>query len=82
LRFAVGLSIAANPYHWEMCAEGDRMRGGDGGTALHAGVGTFAEWLTLSSWFYRKLDAVRLKRGGTYGVRYRRKYYLKSFRVQ
>jgi hypothetical protein len=49
---AFGLTIAADPYDWEYCAEPDIMRGGDGGTALHAGVGTFGEWLTLASAFY------------------------------
>jgi Sulfatase-modifying factor enzyme 1 len=49
---AFGLTIAAWPYDVEYCAESDIMRGGDGGTALHASVGTFAEWLTLASAFY------------------------------
>lgn len=49
---AFGLTIAAWPYDREYCADPDIMRGGDGGTALHAGVGTFGEWLTLASAFY------------------------------
>lgn len=49
---AFGLAIATWPYDLEYCAESDITRGGDGGTALHAGVGTFAEWLTLASAFF------------------------------
>jgi hypothetical protein len=51
---AFGLLIARDPYQWEMCAEPGLMRGGDGGTALHAGAGTFAAWLTLASAFHRR----------------------------
>ncbi len=48
---AFGLFIARHPYQWEICAERGVMRGGDGGTALSSGFGTFAEWLTLASAF-------------------------------
>lgn len=51
-----GLLIAHYPYYWEFCAEPGIMRRGDGGCALHAGVGTFAAWLTLASAFYRQQD--------------------------
>jgi hypothetical protein len=53
---AFGLLIGRYPYNWEFCAEPGLMRGGDGGTALHAGVGTFAAWLTLASAFYSQWD--------------------------
>jgi hypothetical protein len=53
---AFGLLIARYPYHWEFCAEQGVMRGGDGGTALHAGAGTFAAWLTLASAFHCQWD--------------------------
>jgi hypothetical protein len=53
---AFGLLIARYPYHWEFCAESGLMRGGDGGNALPAGVGTFAAWLTLASAFHRQWD--------------------------
>lgn len=53
---AFGLLIARDPYKWEICIEPGFMRGGDGGAALHAGVGTFAEWLTLASAFHRQWD--------------------------
>jgi hypothetical protein len=46
---AFGLTIARWPYDWEFCATVGRMRGGDGGTALHGGAGHFIEWLTLVS---------------------------------
>ncbi len=68
---AFGLFIARHPYHWEFCAEADVMRGGDGGTALHAGAGTFAAWLTLASAFYCPHD-----KRGTFGVQLRRAYSL------
>jgi len=48
---AFGLFIARHPSQWEICAERGVMRGGDGGTALSSGFGTFAEWLTLASAF-------------------------------
>jgi len=51
---AFGLFIARNPYYWEFVMEREILRGGDGGTALHAGVGKFAAWLTLASAFYRE----------------------------
>ena len=53
---AFGLLIARDPYQWEMCAEPGFMRGGDDGTALCAGAGTFAAWLTLASAFYSQWD--------------------------
>jgi len=53
---AFGLFIARSPYQWEFCAEPRVMREGDGGTAIHAGAGTFAEWLTLASAFHRIWD--------------------------
>ncbi len=68
---AFGLFIARQPYHWEFCAERGIMRGGDGGTALHAGAGTFAEWLTLASAFYRIWDHEEC-----YGVYLRRAFSL------
>lgn len=49
---AFGLYIATFPYNLEYCTELSVMRGGDGGTALHAGIGIFAEWLTLASAFF------------------------------
>lgn len=64
---AFGLLIARYPYHWEFCAEPGLMRGGDGGTALDAGAGTFAAWLTLASAFHRIWD-----REDCYGVYLRR----------
>ncbi|MDQ2716367.1 MAG: formylglycine-generating enzyme family protein [Chloroflexota bacterium] len=66
-----GLLIARYPYHWEFCAEPGLMRGGDGGTALHAGIGTFAAWLTLASAFHRLVDA-----NDNYGVYLRRAFSL------
>ncbi len=68
---AFGLFIAHHPYQWEFCAEPGIMRGGDGGTALHAGLGTFAEWLTLASAFHSSGYHER-----TYGVYLRRAFSL------
>ena len=70
---AFGLFIARHPYQWEFCAEPGIMRGGDGGTALHAGLGTFAEWLTLASAFHSSRYHER-----TYGVYLRRAFSLDS----
>jgi hypothetical protein len=68
---AFGLFIARHPYQWEFCAEPGVMRSGDGGTALHAGAGTFAEWLTLASAFRSRRDHERI-----FGVYLRRAFSL------
>lgn len=68
---AFGLFIARDPYRWEFCDEPGLMRGGDGGSALHAGAGTFAAWLTLASSFQRVWDEKRI-----YGVYLRRAFSL------
>ncbi len=46
---AFGLSIAQDPYNWELCI--DAMRGGDGGCMICGGAGFFAGWLTLATAF-------------------------------
>ena len=68
---AFGLFIARDPYCWEFCDEREVMRGGDGGSALHAGAGRFASWLTLASAFHLSGDNER-----TYGVHLRRAFPL------
>jgi hypothetical protein len=80
---AFGLSIAMNPYHWELCGDpAVTIRGGDGGTALHRGVGTFAEWLTLASPFVRKIQNVFLEDGEISGLHFRRLYPLKNILIK
>jgi hypothetical protein len=49
---AFGLLIAANPYNIELTNEMGVWRGGDGGTALHAGAGRLFGWLTLASSYW------------------------------
>lgn len=63
---AFGLFIARHPYHWEFCAERTIMRGGDGGSMMHAGAGTFATWLTLASAFYQQVDEDETEWFGVY----------------
>lgn len=70
---AFGLFIARNPYHLEFCQEQAIMRGGDGGSAWHAGAGTFVTWLTLASAFYQKVEQ---KESPFFGVYLRRAYSL------
>jgi hypothetical protein len=70
---AFGLFIARDPYRWEFCAGRGVMRGGDGGTALSSGFGTFAEWLTLASAFQ---SIVYREKADKYGVYLRRAYSL------
>jgi hypothetical protein len=45
---AFGLIYSPNPYHWEVCAEANILRGGDGGSSICGGYGTFAAWLSLA----------------------------------
>jgi hypothetical protein len=68
---AFGLFIARSPYDWEFCDEREIIRGGDGGSALHGGAGTFAAWLTLASPFHLYGDHARI-----YGVYLRRAFPL------
>ena len=44
-----GLEIARDPYAWELVAEEDEARGGDGGCNVSGGVGHFMAWLPLAS---------------------------------
>jgi hypothetical protein len=49
---AFGLSIASNPYQWELLSETGFTRGGDGGSAICGGAGFFVSWLPLATaWF-------------------------------
>lgn len=49
-----GLSIASNPYHYELVAEPGRFRGGDGGGMICGGAGFFVGWLTLATAYFQK----------------------------
>jgi hypothetical protein len=75
---AFGLFIARDPYRWEFCAERGVMPGGDGGTALSSGFGTFAEWLTLASAFQSLVYPERPDKNGAY---LRRAFSLSQFHV-
>lgn len=46
-----GLHIADNPCNWEMVAEEDIIRSGDGGSNICGGLGFFMGWLTLATAF-------------------------------
>ncbi len=76
---AFGLNIASNPYHWEVCAWPDFLRGGDGGSMLCGGVGFFAGWLTLASAFLDR-DSIKQygKRAEIPDLHLRRAYSLPS----
>ena len=47
-----GLEIAQTPYAWEIVAEEDMVRGGDGGCNVCGGVGFFMGWLPLASAYW------------------------------
>ncbi|QEH36368.1 hypothetical protein OJF2_49300 [Aquisphaera giovannonii] len=51
---AFGLSIAADPYKWELVAEAGTTRGGDGGCTICGGVGFFLGWLTLATAYFEE----------------------------
>ncbi|OKI58010.1 hypothetical protein [Micromonospora sp. CB01531] len=44
-----GLRIGQNPYDDEWTAEPGVVRGGDGGSMAHSGIGGFPAWLTLAT---------------------------------
>ena len=45
------MNIAENPYDWEIVAEADIVRGGDGGSSICGGYGFFMGWLPLATAF-------------------------------
>ena len=47
-----GLKIAQNPYVWEIVAEENVVRGGDGGCNICGGVGFFMGWLPLATAYW------------------------------
>jgi hypothetical protein len=49
---AFGISIASNPYHYELVAEPNLTRGGDGGCTICGGAGFFAGWLMLATAYF------------------------------
>lgn len=49
---ALGLTIASDPYKWELVAEPDRTRGGDGGVTICGGAGYVLGWLSLASAYF------------------------------
>jgi hypothetical protein len=51
---ALGISIAANPYHSELMAEIGITRGGDGGCTICGGYGHFVGWLTLATAYFEE----------------------------
>lgn len=51
---AFGALIAFDPYHFELVAEADVTRGGDGGCAVCGGAGFFIGWLTLATAYFEE----------------------------
>jgi hypothetical protein len=51
---AFGLSIASNPYFFELVGEGGTTRGGDGGTRICGGSGFFVGWLPLATAYFEE----------------------------
>ena len=49
---AFGLIIAENPYNYEIVAEPNTTRGGDGGCTICGGAGFFVGWLTLATAYF------------------------------
>jgi formylglycine-generating enzyme required for sulfatase activity len=51
---ALGIHIASNPYKYELVAEPNITRGGDGGSTVCGGAGFFVGWLTLATAYFEK----------------------------
>jgi hypothetical protein len=56
---AFGLHIASDPYMYELVAEADRTRGGDGGSMICGGTGFFLGWLTLATAYFEDHACLR-----------------------
>jgi hypothetical protein len=68
----LGLHIAHDPYHWEVCAEPGVMRGGDGGKSTCWASGCLSAWIALASAYVQDRDPAQL----IYGAYLRRAYSL------
>jgi len=68
----LGLHIAHDPYHWEVCAEPGVMRGGDGGKSTCWASGCFSAWIALASAYVQRRNPAQL----IYGAYLRRAYSL------
>jgi hypothetical protein len=51
---AFGLSIASDPYKYELVSEIGVTRGGDGGGMICGGIGFFVGWLTLATAYFEE----------------------------
>jgi hypothetical protein len=51
---AFGIFIAMDPYKFELVAEANLTRGGDGGSMICGGAGFFVGWLTLATAYFEK----------------------------
>ncbi len=49
---ALGIHIASHPYDFELVAEPNITRGGDGGCTICGGAGFFVGWLTLATAYF------------------------------
>jgi hypothetical protein len=75
---AFGLVIAADPYEPELVDDGRGFRGGDGGTAMCGGYGSFLSWLTLTAPFRMSSEEDEAMRSCGEPPRFRRVYPLLS----
>lgn len=56
---AFGIYIASDPYRWELVAEADVVRGGDGGCRICGGEGFFVGWLPLATAYLKEFFSQR-----------------------
>jgi hypothetical protein len=49
-----GVYIASNPYNYELVAEPEMTRGGDGGGTICGGAGFFVGWLALATAYFEE----------------------------
>jgi hypothetical protein len=56
---AFGLSIAFDPYHYEIVQEPDIVRGGDGGSMICGGAGFLMGWLPIATSYFDEFASRR-----------------------